>query len=240
MYCAVDEAFDNPIKQQMQQMERENNVNKYRASLEKGVENNQTKYGLYPPHTTEGYETIKQPDNVYPNNNVPFFTAQGDLNKNGTSISSLRNQEKREKDDYSYLDSNYSELLSSESEEMKPSKSKFNHRYYINKFIKSIIDDGNDTISLASSQDDELYDHIKVCKYCRNQINLRMKNFYRESVKENKTESVNIKKTIEEFKLPETVFGYSMKEILLIIVASVVIIFILDLLVRIGRKTIKD
>ena len=101
-YCAVEEAFDNPLRQQMQRMDRENNINNYRASLARNIEENQRKYGINPPHTTnnttqkiEGYINEKQ----YPSVDLPFFTAQGDFENaqdpstKGTTISELRRRE---------------------------------------------------------------------------------------------------------------------------------------------------
>ncbi len=281
MYSAVEEAFDNPLRQQMQRMDKENNINNYKESLMQSVEDYQRQMGLIPPHSAQTGDDVIQGyinERQYPRADLPFFTAQGGFNiqsqnpsqnpnqnpeftnisnmkinkgdvynDHGTTISELRRQENDKYDDsffedtLSILDSNYSDLFSnsSKSEEEIQQQSKLSHNYCINKFLKSIVDDGNDMLSLASSQDDQLYDHIKSCKYCRSQINNKMKSMYSNN-SSNKSEEDNAKitKVSNNIEFPEKIFGYKVKEIIIIIAISIMIIFILDLLVRIGRKTI--
>ena len=55
---------------------------------------------------------------------------------------------------------------------------KISHKYCINKFVNSITNDDSDMFSLVSSQDDDIYDHIKSCKYCRTKINVKIKVYY--------------------------------------------------------------
>ncbi len=248
MYCAVEEAFDNPLKQQMQRINRENKINNYRASLAKSVSECQHKYGL---NQLQVGPMDYQFESSHGKNELPFYTAQGDYSKNnnlvGTSISELK-QHELEKDDpfsddaLSLLDSDYSELLvNSDSEQLQKEKiAKFSHNHYINKFLKSILDDGNDLISLASSQDANVYDHIKACKYCRSQIGQKMKSHYTNEIKSTEVQSQVLQKRIGSFAIPDKVFGYNLKEIILIIAISIMIIFVLDLLVRIGRKTVNQ
>lgn len=219
MYCAVTEAFENPLKQQVQQMDRDNNVNNYKSMLENNVDAYQHTNGIYP--------TITE-------NNIPFFTTQGNMRRdNSTTLSELKRKEMCDNDTLSLLDSEY-------SEDLKQTKPKLSHRNYINKFLKSITDDGNDMISLASSQDDELYDHIKSCKYCRSQINLRMKSYYKNQDIVVEKNNIPIKHKEKSLILPDKILGYNVKEIILIIVASIIIIFILDLLVRIGKRSVRN
>lgn len=245
MYCAVEEAFDNPLRQQMQKITRDNNINNHRASLTRNIEDYQRKNGIRPPHLTndptviEGYIN----DRVYPSPDVPYFTAHGSYNPSsashvefdeesdkGTTISELKRQEEDSffDDSSSLLDSNYSELLANN----RP-KVKLGHNHYINKFLNSIVDDGSDAASIASSQDDQVYDHIKSCKFCRTQINKKMKKMYK-----TKTETFSSSATPAPTKLdlPDELFGYKFKEIIIIIAVSIMIIFILDLLVRVGRR----
>ena len=249
MYCAVEEAFDNPLRQQMQRINRENKINNHKASLTRGIENFQQKNGLTPPHIIEGYIN----ERIYPTADLPFFTTQGDYNIDldsdqsintikGTTLSELQRQEDDSffDDSNSLLDSNYSDLLANNESE---SKAKLGHNFCINKFLKSIADDRSDIISLASSQDGQVYDHIRSCKYCRNQINQKMKKIY-----QNKTEGFSQTEQQQEISkqtnqpsldLPDKIFGYKVKEIIIIITVSIMLIFILDLLVRVGRKTMK-
>lgn len=324
MYCAVDEAFDNPLKQQMQQMDMETDKNKYRQSLANNVEEFQQKFHLNPPHSNnnnnfgqshgvindyndqsdydggpngfDNYETLqlggqyggsmnKLKPVKYPDKkkcDKPFFTTQGNYtsqnNKSrhdkGTSLSELGRIESDDVSNDSFfdeslsmLDSNYSSMLSTDdnlsddtglssnfnNSDNSKYKLKISHSYCINKFIKSIVDDGSDMLSLASSQDDELYDHIKSCKYCRTEINTRMKDIYgdRQNLSQQSHNSTHKKykskqhkdriqskheNTKKEMFINDKIFGYNVKEIITIIAISIIIIFILDLLVRVGRR----
>ena len=56
-------------------------------------------------------------------------------------------------------------------------KSVHRHDYYIKKFVQQIVDD--DMMSMTSSQDSAIYDHIKKCKYCKSQINAKLKQHYK-------------------------------------------------------------
>ena len=111
----------------------------------------------------------------------------------------------------------------------KSKKIKHGHQYYINKFINRLQ---NDDDSVESSQDDGIYDHIKCCKYCRMQINCKLKMNLTNSPKEDKNKIVN-----EHFNFDDNkIFGYDLKEILLIIVAGIIIICVIDLIVKLSRK----
>jgi len=247
MYCAVEEAFDNPLRQQMQKITKENNINNHRASLTRGIEEYQRKNGIRPPHMTNDPNVIEGyiNDRVYPSPDVPYFTAHGSYNPNsashvefdeesdkGTTISELKRQEEDSffDDSSSLLDSNYSELLANKKHNVK-----LGHNHYINKFLNSIVDDGSDAASIASSQDDQVYDHIKSCKFCRTQINKKMKKMY-----ETKTETFNGSaapiQAETKLNIPDELFGYKFKEIIIIIAVSIMIIFVLDLLVRVGGR----
>lgn len=249
MYCAVEEAFDNPMRQQMQRIDKENRIGNHRASLTKGIEKFQKNNGLSPPYNAiEGYIN----ERIYPTADLPFFTTQGDYNADlesnqsinttkGTTLSELQRQEDDSffDDSNSLLDSNYSDLLENNESE---NKVKLSHNHCINKFLKSIVDDRSDIISLASSQNGQIYDHIKSCKYCRNQINQKMKQIYQtKTEKFTQTEEEQQRQSKQTtLDLPDKIFGYKVKEIIIIITVSIMLIFILDLLVRVGRKTIKQ
>lgn len=118
--------------------------------------------------------------------------------------------------------------------------------YYINKFIETIIYADNasitSTTSITSSEDikhaskfDDIYDHVKKCSFCRSHINIKMKKMYKQDPIPimNKYEEPNqivhsIKNQIKDFDL---------KEIIIIIIVGIIIIFILDMFVKIGRKS---
>ncbi len=124
------------------------------------------------------------------------------------------------------------------------SKSKRSHQYYIKKFVKAMIDEAASldnsigSSSLESFANYDVYNHVKRCKYCRSEAHKRLRSFY---AKENKDDT-NIKKEIEGFEnnftIPKDILlGYDLKEIVIIIIIGIILIFILDLFVKIGRKT---
>src|SRR5437762_10090450 len=109
IYCAVEEAFDNSLKKQLNVYEEKNKMNKQTLKNINNSHNNIT-----PLHSFDNYSDIELPQKSIPyiNNNIPknpnlysaYFTAQGDYNspnsKNGviesnlyegTSINELKN-----------------------------------------------------------------------------------------------------------------------------------------------------
>ena len=212
-YCAMDEAFNNSLKKQNS--------------------NNNNNNNLIPPNTFDNYGDI----DVNNNNNIfpAFFTAQGDYADKGpyfgTDVKDLKNTivtPESEYDNLSFLDNK----LSEESYMFPVTKpKKLNHSFCISKMVKSLLED-SDTYSMASSDNNGVYSHVRKCKYCKTKINERMKEYhlqnnYNINQKENET-------VFEYFDMAH--IGYNLKEILIIILAGIVLIFILDLLVKIGRK----
>lgn len=65
-----------------------------------------------------------------------------------------------------------------------------------------------------------------------------MKKMYEMKTENFNNSNISAKETSSNVKLdvPEEIFGYKFKEIIIIIAVSIMIIFILDLLVRVGRK----
>jgi len=219
MYCTIGEAFDNPLEQNKKEQYKEHNMNKRKESIIKSVEDSHYKKNIMPS----------------------FFTAQGDISSEGpyfgTTISELKSQEEKLSFDDSLLDD--VDDVDDVSLLIKNKKKEYSHNECINKFINNIIDDKSDFLSLVSTKDD-IYDHIKQCKYCRTEINMRLKNFYNSKDNKTKQESGNKPKSIEKFNVLSNKFmGYEYREVFIVILAGIIIIFILDLLVRIGRKTIK-
>lgn len=225
MYCAVDEAFQPKVMNPDNNPNNNNNNNNNLNNLNNQYLNN---FGDGKP-----YEYLKQQPS--------FFTAQGDLS--GTNIRDLKN------DGVSIIDSATMSDFSMEDYSESEYKNTRSHRYYIDKFIKSINDDMSDIMSIMSSHDNETYEHIRTCKYCRTQIKNKMKKLI---LDEEYTDfgQTNDELTIENFTdsltscKPKNLanfgsLGYELKEILIIILVGIILIFILDLLVKIGRKTIK-
>lgn len=213
MYCAVEEAFNNPTK----------GYNKEKDKLFKQVTDNQIQFNPESEHIK--INNPKEPSIIPSNESTQsFFTAQGDLNDGiyGTSISELRDNN-NDNDIFSL-----GSIVSNNSNESK----KINHEQCITRFVNQII---NDNESLVSSRDSQLYDHIKSCKYCKSQINNRLKKHSlvqkSDNIIEKEINNINEKQIISN-----NFFGYSLKEILLIVLAGIIIICVLDLIVKMSRK----
>jgi len=132
-------------------------------------------------------------------------------------------------DDDTYIDS--SDYLSMSDDLTLPSPIKRSHNYYIETFMHEFLDDG-DMVSMASSEND-MYDHIKRCKYCRSMIAKKMS---RTMLTDKKA---TVSKLQTQMGAASSILGYDLKEIIIIILVGICIIFIMDLFVKIGKK-IKD
>ncbi len=199
--------------------------------------------------------------NKFCNNQQSFFNAQGDLdinpfihqqstrslddqdwdnlqNKNGSSIIDLQKRELEEIN-------NIKKMSLRSIEPKKHFRPKYSHKYYIKKFIQEINDD-EDLISMtSSSQSDSVFDHVKKCKYCKSEINKKLKQSYLKSIKSKE----NVVKVVQPEKvnissisniLPQISLGYDIKEIMMIFIIGIILIFILDLCVKIGKKALKN
>lgn len=229
MFCSVDEAFDNPLQQKINEYNKQNHHNQHKLELENSIQEYQEQNNITPPHMAGIIQ--------YPNVNQSFFTAQGDMSKNGpyfegTPISQLQDDDSVF-DDFSLSDNSLMTDLSSR----KPKK--LDHDYCTNSFLQSMLN--GDAMSL-DSQDSAVYDHIKKCKNCRQQINKKMKDYIKTKVSEtceSKELVKNQSKDKNEGKLKEFFsenIGYDFKETIIIILAGIVFIFVLDLLVKIGKR----
>ena len=174
---------------------------------------------------------------IYP----AFFTAQGDYSTQGpyygTTINDLKEGDTmNDMDSFSLPDSEYTNESLILKDNKKPNKKKektkvVDHEYYIDKTIKSLLEDqdSHSLSSLASSQNNHVYQHVKSCKYCKSKINEKMKEHFQPEVKKE-----HKKDTVEYFDMNN--LGYDLKEIFIIILAGIVLVFILDLLVKIGKR----
>lgn len=277
-YCAVDEAFDNPLNKQMQAYEQANNNNNLKQQLQTDVDAFRDKHNISNPNIDLSYNPQS---GIIPKTNFkfPFFNAQGDLDRDyqGTLVSDLKLAKDIHRDNNFYADSlfddTYSNLASDSDSTLEfsnmsanksfisdinndhnstpkgrhidnshPSPKSPDHQYFINQFINSIVDD--DFSTSLGSQTSNIYDHIKSCKYCRTHINQRMKSHYSPPVLPESSPSPTAKPSTLPYllrsshsffnKLSHISFGYDMKEILVIIIISVVVILIIDLFVKIG------
>jgi len=234
-YCAVGEAFDNSLKQQLAEYEKNNKNNK----------NNNDNNNLIQPGTFDTYEAVETNNgqNIYP----AFFTAQGDYSaKNsqkshneGTAIKDLQNCQTEDSENLSFLDSNLSENSAKAYKHREPTKI-IDHNYCVNKIIKNIIEEP-DIFSLGSSENDVVYKHVKTCKICKKKIDEKLKDHYKVTNQQNQQNNQLTKKEVhatqlEHFNFEIPNLGYNLKEIMVIILGGIILIFILDLLVKIGKK----
>jgi hypothetical protein len=248
MYCAVSEAYNGDPTTRLDGNDRQ------------VYNTNHNNNNIIMPDTFDNYSDIdvhqKYLGNEYNNdfnqmnpvNQVPqypaFFTAQGDYSTKGpyygTTINDLKGDNISIDDSLSILDSDYSDDSLFDPSIMKnktpETKKKIDHNYYINKTIKSLLEDqdSHSFSSLASSQNNYIYKHVKSCKYCKDKINKKMKEHFIPEISKPIQQITNNPDIKEYFDM--TNLGYDLKEILIIILAGIVLIFILDLLVKIGRR----
>lgn len=101
-----------------------------------------------------------------------------------------------------------------------PNIAKYMHKYYVKLFMQSLTKNIENN-SLMSDDYGDMYDHIKKCKICKEMI--RNKNSKKEPI------------IIEGFSILD---NPEYKKMVIIILLGLFLIIIVDLFVRIGRKTI--
>jgi hypothetical protein len=192
--------------------------------------------------TEESNNSNKIPVEI--DNDFPYFSVQGGLV--GTSIEDLKQLERNNfhKDDksletsYSFLDKKY--------------KKKISHNQCINKFVKSITREDSDMFSLASSQDDDVYDHLKYCKYCRTKINMKIKVYYLHKLNKKKSRytkrqnykhlsyprSREVSRSILKSRYGQSTsfFGYNSHDIIVTGVIIILTLLILDMILKFGKN----
>jgi hypothetical protein len=227
LYASLDDANNDTFKDKLDQYD---NMNKHERIYN---DNN--------PHINRGI-------------NFPsFFTAQGDYESNnykgntfcstkgpedigsGTTINQLKNNQNNTHNNVNNNDTNQS-LMSSfsfeDSSDDKSLKTKYkkkelDHDYCVNIITKELL---NNNDSLMSSHNGKIYKHVKTCIICKNKIKNIMKEQYCKP-------DVTLPKEhiVEHFEEP-CIIGYDMKELVLIILGGIILIFIFDLLVKMGTK----
>jgi len=234
-YCAVEEAFDNPLNKQIK--EYEDNKNNYINKITKTVEDNQKEYN--------NEEYINNGIIEYPKFIPSYFNAQGDfesdnVNKNGTSIKDIKNKDIKNKElEELSLDGSIgtgsigsilddSDINSQKSESLSLSNI-YDHQYYINEFINYFTKE-NESIKSSNTH---ILNHISKCKICKNSINKIIK-----KNKKDKIEGFNIG-NVKDMISKKINTGYEIKEIVIIILIGIVIIFLMDLFVKLGKLLTK-
>lgn len=210
MYCAIDDASNNSLKNKLEQYD---NINKF---------------------DFDNYGDVSVNNNIQTNARYPsFFNAQGDYekNNNGTTINQLQSNTNQSLIDSLSFDDVSSELNVSSIHNNKA----LDHDYCINVITKELLNNGNE--SLMSSHDGRVYKHVKGCKICKNKIKSIMKERYCDNNNNNSGATDSDNKLVETNKIiGANIMGYEIKELVLIILGGIMLIFIFDLLVRMGSK----
>jgi len=256
MYCGVEEAFDNPLQQQLKEFEKEQQINNYKQSLVDNVKMEQDVNRLESPQ-----------DNSAADANYSYFTAQGNIgsfegtkikdlkSKDTTSLGSLIDTDLSDYSNESLFSESIKSLPSSSSVSMdtvslldfKKNKKKYinelesidnsmkdrSHEYYIRHFIKDFKD--TESIAFSKKEYEDLHDHLKTCRYCKEEIKLRLNG----TIVDNVPEKQNIiKKPVElgPSHGSSIMDRVDIKDVVVVIVVGIIIIFLLDLFIKINKK----
>lgn len=196
-YCDVAEAFDNPLRKQLEQFENENNINNYKQYI--------------------------QGEHNYKDNNPSYFDAQGDL-KAETSIESLKNDTFDDDSSFDISSDSFSTDLksyaSSSSDISNNIMHDYSHEYYIRNYINYMF--YSDDHKLSKKDINNINDHVRKCKFCKDETLLRMNG-------KNKTTS-KVDKIINLSNIK-----YDIKEIVIIVLIGIIIIFILDMFFKLRK-----
>jgi hypothetical protein len=117
----------------------------------------------------------------------------------------------------------------------EPKISYYMHKCYVKEFLKSL--EGRENFSVTSDN----FDHVKTCKICKAMI----KNKMSKKEKSYQPTSVPVPSAIEHFseaknKILDNISFLNKSEyksILIIILIGIILIIVVDLFVRIGRKS---
>lgn len=162
---------------------------------------------------------------------INFFSAQGSMI--GTSLQELQQQEELHR-----------QIKDAEKRGRKKErrcmakKNRVSHRYCIKSFVASVVG-SDDLSSVRQGYDSQVYDHIKDCKYCRSQINSKMRDYYQQRSRPKRRCSRSGRKikivkvnNSSELKL----LGYKGQDVLIVIAILVLIVFMIDMLLKMSRK----
>lgn len=227
LYCSIDDASNNSLKDKFDQYDR---INKYN----KDVNINNPSF-----FTAQGdYES-----NNYDGNNFGHILNDGEKDKvKGTTIKQLKKNNNDKIKDKNMVNSDVNnmsdELLSFDDSFMfddislntkYTNPNNVDHDKYVNIITKELL---NDNSSLMSSHNGKIYKHVKSCKICKSKIKHIMKDQYCDP----QINNVVASNGIEHFDNNYNVIGYDIKELLLIILGGIILIFVFDLLVKMGSR----
>jgi hypothetical protein len=241
MFSSYSEAFANPIKSQLDELNREAEYLIKKQKLINSVESNRDKFGLETPNY------FLEPDNKLEigeadksnQDGDSFFDAQG-----GYSMSDLPNNEF---DNLSSLvdtgstvtfktkelslgsslinDTHFTEDIDNELDSVfsephkKQKKTYYTHDYYISSFLDGIYNN--------RQGQSKVYHHVSNCNYCKTVIKQKMSGT---------TQIVpQIPQKINVSSSP-IVISDDVKDILIVVIVGIVLIFILDLFIKIRKR----
>lgn len=262
-FCGVDEAFNSPLKQQLQKYinhtnslpntSSNNNLEPYTFDNNKGPLENQENY-----QNVRGDDTGSDDMKYYiqhPVSEQQYINAQGDASDNanykGTPVDKLKYDDLNSlftTDDDTYFGNN---LRSIDSSWLSDKKKKHSHSYYIKNFIKEFNDDN---VSFTGTQCDDIYKHVQSCNFCKTEIKKQSKIFgNKENMSKDKTEKLvgSKQRIIEGFGKKQmaeknnfitelgditTSLRSDIKEIIIIIFIGIIIIFLMDIFAKFCKK----
>lgn len=222
LYCSIDDASNNSLKDKFDQYDRINKYNKIN-------DNNHPSY-----FTAQGdYES-----NNYDGNNFGHILDNDEKNKvKGTTIKQLKKIDndkinnivnKKANEDLLSLDDSFTfDDISLNTK--YTNNNNIDHEAYVNIITKELL---NDNSSLMSSHNGKIYKHVKSCKICKSKIKHIMKDQYCDPIVNN----VIGGNVVENFDSSYNIIGYDVKELLLIILGGIILIFVFDLLVKMGSR----
>jgi hypothetical protein len=255
MFSSYSEAFANPIKSQLDELNREAEYLIKKQKLINSVESNRDKFGLETPNyflEPDNKLEIGETDRSYPDGDS-FFDTQG-----GYSMSDLPNNEN---DNLSSLidtgstvtfktkelslgsslinDTQYNEeedeidsVFSEPTKKQK--KTYYTHDYYISSFLDGIYNN--------RKGQSKVYQHVSNCNYCKTVIKQKMSGLNQPSQQTVSPSSTSLSPSLSPPSPPENkpstpiVISDDVKDILIVVIVGIVLIFILDLFIKIRRK----
>jgi len=220
MFSGVYEAFGHPIQ---------NQIDKH---IGKSIDYND-KYSAFDVYNN--------------NNNNPYFTVQGDMesreNIKGTKISDLQVDES-EIDSSDSLFDELSTNSTTPSLSSLPSVSSTStlsvdhssiidrgHEFYIRAFIKDYKD--MESFRLSRKEYKDIYEHVKTCQYCKDEIKLRLNG---KDVTVNKSQDHIINNKPKHNMIDNNITDNNLKELAVVILIGIVIILLLDFFTKIKSQ----
>lgn len=223
MYSLISEAFNGSLKKQ---------VTKLDASSD-----NLSELEYYPVINAQGDLDESELPTIINNESIKV--------NNLEDISSLSSSPKNtdfDKESFKSIDSN-SKLSSLNNVHFVPEESEQNHDYYINTFVNQLNENKSTNTSVSMTSDDDVYKHVSKCKICKKSIKRKLRK-YKDNYDDTNTNTntntnnslieafsninINDINSNEYYKMNKQLIHDNAREITIIILLGIFIIFILD------------